>query len=161
MHNKPFSISLTLDYLLIRWRIYQREISPIIFKPLNSVYDDLLLNCPRAVITYYILTLLVYLSWRISTPIHSWIRLEAAFKTASQFRSMLLRTVKNISTVRSRTGCRMRSFCTLCPVCCFNSIERKHRSADQYNLILCCFHNVFFKVSDIKLVHQNTLFQIN
>ncbi|MCS4165177.1 hypothetical protein M2419_002258 [Sphingobacterium sp. BIGb0116] len=28
-------------------------------------------------------------------------------------------------------------------------------------MILCCFHNVFFKVSDIKLVHQNTEFLIN
>lgn len=161
MHKELFSISLTLIISLIISNIDQWEITPIINKPSNFVYDDLFLYCPRAVFTYWVATLLVYPSWRISTPIHLWIRLEAACISASKFRSMLLRTVKDIGTVRSRTGCWMRRFRTLCPVCCFNSIERKYRSADQYNLILCCFHNVFFKVSDIKLVHQNTEFLIN
>ena len=155
------SISLTLIISLIIRYIDQLEITPVINKPSNFVYDDLLLYCPRAVITYGVATLLVYFSWRTSTPIPPLLRLEAACISASKFRSMLLRTVKDIGTVRSRTGCWMRRFRTLCPLCCFNSIERKYRSADQYNLILCCFHNVFFKVSDIKLLPSSSLFLIN
>lgn len=144
MHKDLFSIWLTLVYLLIERNIDQWEITPIIHKPLNSVYDDLQHYCPKAVIKYFVAILLVNFYRQLSTTEHFWLRKEAAFKTASQFRSMLLRTVKNIGTVCSRTGCRMRRFCALCPVCSFNSIERKQRSADQYNLIHCCFHNVFF-----------------
>lgn len=161
MHIWVISILLTLIFQLVVSQIDQRRKPTIISKPSIVVYADLFFYCPRAVTPYCVNKLVVYISWRFSTSAPSWFRLEAAHKSASNFRLMLLRTVKDIGTVRSRTSGWMRRFCTLGPICSFNSIERKHRSADQYNLILCCFHNVFFKVSDIKLVHQNTLFLIN
>lgn len=153
------SILLTLVYSFNCCHAVELSQSPIINKPFKSVYDDPQFSSTRAA------TYIGNYQARIKAlgtfiPTIS-INMEAARSTASHSRSMLLRTVKNISTVRGRTGCRMRGFSALCTVFRFNSIERKNCSGYQYNLIFCCVHNVFFKVSDIKLLPSCSLFLIN